>query len=397
MAQTVVAFVGENANGILETQSRRFHELLEPLGFCGQVLRLDDPDIVARMGDAAASDIAFAWGYAGVGARLAIGGRSLWDALQVPFISVLADAPYIMPTNHCISTPWVVNGYVYGEWLEFQRTQIRSNQISAHLSMGVIPNPNAATRPHSARPTRMLFVKTGADPAVISARWSLWPARLQPVLHECAAALARMAPQPIAPIVLASLAAHNLGLDGSKPLLFGLMHELDTYIRAFRATTMARALLDLPVDIVGDGWAHVAAAGGCARFHNAVNATALDAMYADTRILVNVTPNLASGAHERVLRGFAARCRVVSDDHDDVRTALQHLPSYHPVTWNAHDLADQVAAIFNDPAPFDDCLEAATDHVARHHDPTAFLQRMVDLAELARAQTNLACYALDAA
>lgn len=397
MAQTVIAFVGENANGILETQSRRFHKLLEPLGLEGQVLHLGDPNIVARIEDAMAHDIAFAWAYAGVGARLAAGSRNLWDALQVPFVSVLADAPYIMPTNHCIPTPWVVNGYVYREWLELQQTQIRSHQISAHLSMGVIPTPNAATRPHSARPTRMLFVKTGADPAAISARWSLWPARLQPVLHDCAAVLAQMAPQPIAPVVLASLAAHNLALDGSKPLLFGLMHQLDTYTRAVRATTMAHALLALPVDIVGEGWAHVAAAGGRARFHGAVNATELDAMYADTRILVNVTPNLASGAHERVLRGFAARCRVISDDNDHVRTALQHLPSYHPVTWHAHDLADQVTAIFNDPAPFDGQLEAATDHVARHHDPTAFLQRMVDLAELARAQTNLACYALEAA
>ena len=397
MAQTVIAFVGENANGILETQSRRFHELLEPLGLEGQVLHFGDPDIATRIKDAVACDIAFAWGYAGVGARLAVGSRNLWDALQVPFVSVLADAPYIMPANHCIPTPWVVNGYVYREWLQLQQTHFRSNQISAHLSMGVIPNPNVATRPHGKRPTRMLFVKTGADPAAIEARWSLWPARLQPILGDCAATLARMTPQPLAPLVLASLAAHDLALDGSKPLLFGLMHELDTYIRALRATTMARALLALPVDIVGDGWAHVADAGGRARFHASVNAAALDAMYADARILVNVTPNLASGAHERVLRGFAAQCRVVSDDNDHVRTALHHLPSYHPVTWHAHDLADQVAAIFNDPAPFDDRLEAATDHVARHHDPTAFLQRMVGLAELARAQTNLACYALEAA
>ena len=58
---------------------------------------------------------------------------------------------------------------------------------------------------------------------------------------------------------------------------------------------------------------------------------------------------------------------------------------------------DQVAAIFHDPAPYDDDLDAAAAYVARHHDAVAFLRRMTDLAELARAQTPLACYALEAA
>lgn len=249
----------------------------------------------------------------------------------------------------------------------------------------------------SDRPIRLLFVKAGSDPAPIRARWASWPARLQPVLHECAEILGQADPQPLAPTVRACLLEHDLHLEGSKPLLFGLMHELDTYLRALRATAMARALLPLSADIVGDGWTHLSGEEGRARFHPAVDAGTLDAIYADTQILVNVTPNFASGAHERVLRGFAARCRVVSDDNDHARAALHGLPSYHGMDWHAPDLVDRVAAVFHDPAPFDGRLDAAEAYVEKNHDPSAFLHRMADLAQLARAQMPLACYALDAA
>ena len=397
MAQTVIALVGENANGILDCQSRRFLSLMEPMGFEGRVLRFSDPDFVAQLDAALATDVAFAWGYAGVGARLAARGYNVWDAMKVPFISVLADAPYIMPANHHVPTPWVVNGYIYREWLDLQQDQFNAPQISALLPMGVIPNPARHARRMADRPLRMLFVKSGSDPEQVRARWSLWPVRLQPVLHECASLLANADPQPLAPTVRACLLAHDLVLDGSKPLLFGLMHELDTYLRALRATAMARALLPLPADIVGDGWAHLEAEGGRARFHPAVGAGTLDAMYADTRILVNVTPNLASGAHERVLRGFAARCRILSDNNAHGRQTFHAMPSYHGVTWHAADLADQVADAFHNPAPFDDRLDAAAAYVALHHDPAAFLQRMAELAQLVRTQALMACYALDAA
>lgn len=286
-------------------------------------------------------------------------GRNPWDAVQVLFVSVLADAPYIMPANHHVPTPWVVNGYIYRDWLQLQQDHIGSPQMAALLPMGVIPNPASHARRQSERPVRMLYVKSGSDPVLIRARWAAWPIRLQPLLHDCADALSGLDPQPLAPTMRTWLRQHDLVLDGSKPLLFGLMHELDTYLRALRATAMARALLPLPADIVGDGWDHLSGQEGRARFHPAVDAGTLDALYADTRILVNVTPNFATGAHERVLRGFAARCRVLSDNNDHGRTVLRELPSYHGIDWHTPDLADQVSAVFHDPAPFDDQLDRA--------------------------------------
>ena len=396
MAKTVVALVGENANGILEAQSRRFLDRLAPLGYEGHVLRLFEADFADRLRGLLAGGIDFAWGYAGVGARLAMDGQNLWSATSTPFVSVLADPPYMMPTNHHVASPFVVNGYVYREWLGLQRHYIRSPQVSAMLPLGVIPNEDAGV-PWSERPHRMVFVKSGADPVRLRAQWAGWPARLRTVLEESADALAGLGTGPITGVVHACLSAHGLDLMRSQALLFGLLHELDGYVRALRATTMVRALLPLRADIIGDGWDHVRHMPGRARFHPATDAAGLDAIYAQTQILVNTSPNIGSGAHERVLRGFAARCCIVSDDNEFARTTLRALPSYHGVEWQASDLGERLAGIIEDPAAYDDRLDPASEYVRRHHDPSAFLAGLRGLADIARMQPSVACYALDAA
>jgi hypothetical protein len=361
------------------------------------MLNVREPDFATRLHDVLMDGVLFAWGYAGVGAKLSLGDRSIWETADVPFISVLADAPYIMPSNHRASSVYVVNGYIYREWLELQEAHIGAPGISTLLPMGVVPNPASREVPWAERPRRMLFVKTGADPAVLRGRWNGWPARLRPILHECADALACRSPGPIAPVLEACLSAHSLVLEGWKPMLFGLLHELDTYIRALRATTMARALLPLPVDIVGDGWDHLRGQEGRARFRPPMHAADLDAEYAQTQILVNVTPNFASGAHERVLRGFAARCCVVSDNNEYARTRLQRSPVYCGVEWQQPDLSDRVAAAFHGLAADDDELDDAQAFVEERYDPAVFVTRMAELAQIARMKPVLSGYALDAA
>ncbi len=397
MARVVVAIVGENANGILECQSHRFLDLLRPLDLEGRVLRIGDPNFLPALNQSFQDGTAFAWAYAGVGSRLTLGGRNLWEAAGIPFISVLADAPFIMPPNHHVRSTFVVNGYVYREWLELQERHFRSQQISALLPMGVISNQFRNDTKWAARPTRMLFVKTGQDPAKQRANWYAWPARLRAVLDACAEMLATSDPGPIVPVVQECLRSQSLVLDGCKPILFGLLHELDTYIRALRATAVARALLPLPVDIVGSGWEHVQSMEGRARFHPAIPASELDARYAQTQILVNTTPNFASGAHERVLRGFAARCAVLSDNNVFAQSHLQHLRSYFGFQWHAPGLTDLFASVFHEARCSDADLDQAETFVAKNYDPQRFLERMIELSQLPRLQPIMSGYALDAA
>ena len=154
----------------------------------------------------------------------------------------------------------------------------------------------------------------------------------------------------------------------------------------------SRPLLDLPVDIIGRGWAHLAVRECQARFHMPVDAATLPELYADTQFLLNTMPNFSSGVHERVPNGFAAKACVISNENADMRTRFGPLPSYFGVDTAAPELADQMAAIFHDKQPYDDLLDPAFDLVNTEYTAEGYMRGLIDLALEVRASAAFASF-----
>ncbi len=378
--RAVVALVGENENGILRSVSQDFMGLLSKHGLSGHVVDLTDHCWLPDLTDLVNRGVLFAWGSAGVGARLQHRNGSLWDAVKVPFVSVMADSPCWMPANHHVPSRYVANGYMFRDWLNIQRRLIRSPQISGLLQQAVLPNPAADDLAWTDRPRRMVFVKTGCDPALHQAKWQALPRRFRAVLEDSAALALRQGVSDISDTVLQCLRAQDLFVETRPDLLFGLMQEVDVYVRDYRSTVMARALLNLPAEIIGRGWEHVATPGCKARFRPAIDGSLLAGLYSETQFLLNTMPNFAHGTHERVLNGFAAKCCVVTNENADMRTQFGDLPSYFALDTEASGLADELAELFNTKRQFDDSLEAAQALVQTTHAPEMFLRSMIDLA-----------------
>jgi len=393
MTKNVVALVGQNANDILSVVSKKIMQSLKIEGISHHVIDLNVPGFQKKLQNLVEDGILFAWGPAGFGSNIPLGGESLWDKIGIPFISVHADPPFANPRNHCVPARNVINAYHYKEGADFQRDWICSSQISAMIPLGILPITERDVIPWSKRPRRMVFVKSGNDPAAWRARWSEWPTKLRRVLNDSADAISKEKTGDIVPISLSCLDAHGIKLDGRKEILCGLLQEVDIYIRSLRATTMAMAVRNLPIDIVGDGWGHVSHLGGQARFLPPINASGLDGLYAETQYLMNANPNFSSGLHERVLYGFAAKCCVVSDDNAFSRANLAHLPSYHGVEWNDEGLADKLSEIYSSPSEYDDQLQPALDYVHNNHSPAAFFSSIIEFAEIIRTSRVFKHYA----
>jgi hypothetical protein len=382
--RNVVAFVGENENGILRMWSHEFMALLAPAGYRGHVVELNDPNWVAHFSAIAAQGIAFGWGCAGIGARLDNAGQNLWDVLKTPFISVLADHPSQMPRNHWVASRWVANGYFFAEHLAYQREHIRSPQLSLRLPIGVLPNPLRDAVPWSRREHRMVYVKTGENPRAFHDRWATWPRRLRAVLENASAEALKRDTGDIGPIVAAAFEAEGISVDGRVAYLNAAFTQVDHYVRSVHSTWMVEVLGRLPALIIGRGWDHVDKANARARFQPAVDATALKGLYASSQIVVNTTPNFGSGLHERVSDGFAARTVVVSDRNDYARRALDPLPSYRGYSWSDPGWREQVAAMHDDRTDFGELTQPALDFVERAFDPVAFMESLVETARLLR-------------
>ena len=378
--RTVVALVGENENGILRSVSQDFMDLLAPHGLDPQVISMSGPNWLSQLVELLDKGVLFAWGPAGAGARLPHPDGPLWDVIRTPFISVLADSPSWMPPNHHVPSRWVANGYMYRDWLDMQRRLIRSPQVASLLPHGVAANPARDTTPWSRRQHRMVFVKTGCDPEQHRMGWAALPPRFRAVVEDTSAAALERQVGDISGLLLDCMAQHGLFAETRPDMLFGLMHAVDTYVRDARSTALVRAMLDLPVDVIGRGWEHLARDASRARFHTPVDAATLPGLYADTQFLLNTMPNFSSGTHERVLSGFAAKCCVVTNENTDMATRFGPLPSYIAVDTANPALAEQMAAVFHTTMRYDDAVDAAAAMVAARHGADAFMRGLVDLA-----------------
>ncbi len=379
-SNVIIAFVGENENDILRQASQSFMDLVKPHGFVGHVINLLDPASLAQLQPLLDGGILFGWGAAGIGADLKIGGVPLWDTAGIPFISVLADTPALLPTRHYMASRYVANGYQFHDWLKIQRRLVRSPQLSAMLPLGALPNPLRDSVAWSDRQHRMVLVKTGCAPAIHRGRWAAFPKRFVAILEDTTKAALQRGVGDITDIFLDCVDHHGLNLDHRSEVLFGLMAAADAYIRDFRSTAMVEALLDLPVDIIGRGWNHLVAKGGRARFHNAINATTLPGLYANTQFLLNTMPNFSTRTHERVLNGFAAKACVVTNENEDMRARFGSLPSYIGVDTESPDLAARLAEIFHSTERYDDQMQPALDLLERDFSPEGFVCGLIELA-----------------
>ena len=389
MARNVVAFVGENENGILWETSWGQMRGLEAFGLVGHVINLHEPDWASRFTQLAREGIVFGWGHVGIGATLQIDGRLAWDAIRVPFVSVLSDPPFWLPEAHRPASRGIVLGYVFDEWFELQRRFIRAPNVCGRLPITVPINPHRDQIPWSARSHRMVFVKTGESPEARRASWARWPVRFRAVLEDAANEACRHGTMALTDLLLNCLSAHGLFVEGRPDLLFALMFELDLYVRAERSTRMVRALSRLPALIIGRGWDHIERSDARATFQPAIDASHLPELMADTQFVVNTTPNFSSGVHERVLNAFAARACAISDHNDYSRANLAGFPSYFGVEWHTDDLDDRLAEIWAIDGDLGPATDAALQHVETQHSPILLMQGMLELAELGLLAMNV--------
>jgi hypothetical protein len=384
LPNNIVAFVGQNENNALAVACRDVMNLMKPLGYAGHVINLLEPQWERRLSALVNEGVAFAWGNAGVGAKLAINGKSFWDALRLPFISILADQPAWMPTNHRVPARFVVNGYVFREYLEVQRRFIRSPQVSTLVPHGLVPNPHGERTPWAKRTHRMVFLKSGGDPEALRTEWTTWPVRLRAILEDiCAEALKRPTGD-INDLALDCFRSHGIELGERHDLYFAVVQKADLYIRQARATLMAKALCRVPADIIGARWDHIDHSGSCARFHPPIDAGAVAELLADTQYVVNTTPNFGSGSHERIPNGFAARACVVSDDNDYTRTTFGELPTYFGFDWTDPDWAERLIERFEDDEDFSEATQPAFELGAREFDGTKFMGALIEIAQMMR-------------
>lgn len=379
----VLAFVGENANGMLRWWTERILAGFAAHGLSHQLIDLQNPGWRSNLGDCmAAASPEFCFSFQGLGMDLRLGGDNYWTRNGIPFLSYLGDSPYHAPGLHAAEGPGMYLLYGCADFQHTYRHFLNGRAYASTLRYGYPENPAADRTPWKKREHGIVFVKTGVDPAALSRAWDDLPAQVRDILHDTASRVLSGTDETVATLCAHAFADRQVHWGDRRELFLFSCSVVDRYARAVRADRMVRALMRHDALIVGD-WSHVDQSGARARFHAPVAADALDALYAEARITVNTSPTVRSGMHERIMAGLFAKAAVVSDSTPYLLRTLAGCPSFHGIDIDRDTFDDALqrtlqacltdpdtpahversAAVARELFSFDDFIQQLLDHV----------------------------------
>ena len=329
MAQPyVLAFVGENANGILKWWTEKILAAFAERGLSHCLIDICQGDFRARLGDRLAEgNPVFCFSFQGMGMDLRINGENFWCLNGIPFFTYLGDNPYYMPALHAADGPGLYMLYGCLDFLQVYQRNLSGRAYATVLRYGYPENPAADRTPWRSREHAIVFVKTAVNPDSVCSEWKDLPPPIRSLLHDTTSRLLSGADETVAAICAEAFADRFIHLGDRQELFLNTCSMVDRYVRAVRAERMVRALMRHDALIFGD-WSYLDTTGARARFCAPVPATDLDALYADSKIVVSTSPTVRFGMHERVMAGLLAKSFVLSDTTPYLQRTLARCPAF---------------------------------------------------------------------
>jgi hypothetical protein len=394
----VIAFVGQNANGILEWWTA---EILKKFERAGLRTRLIDfttptwPDKVASVLNV--EKITFAFSFQGIGAHIADQGENIWLKLNVPFFTYLGDNPYHCPSLHWHNAAKTYLLYSCKDFIDTYSKYVKGPAAALLHPYGFPENPHALDIPWHKREIEIVYVKTGVDPASFTTRWDAYPKPFRAIVHDAAAVALSGSPETIADICAARCAAEGFDWGKRSEFFFMLASDVDFYVRAYRAAKMARLLMKLPAQIYGNGWDFLDRSNSRASFRGDIPASKLMALYANAKILASTTPSVRHGMHERVMAGLLSRSAVLSDLNPYARETLSAYPAFLGADVDAADFEAQAMARLQLPDDMDARLETSYRKAIANFSLDAFITPLLELLALDGIEQRAAAFRATAA
>lgn len=337
---SAIAFVGENANGILAWWTQCIADRMARFGISVETIDLLQEGWPAKLDSRLKQGRPdFCFSFQGIGMGFSIDSGNLWSSLNVPFISSMGDAPYYSPSLHRASGASLFHLYACEDFYNFYCEYLRGKNFSTVLPCGYPSNPHADDIAWQERDLELVFVKSGVNPEAIRAPWAELPKLMREVLEEASASALAGQTATIGQIVANAYRARQIHFGERLALFLRSCQHVDSYVRAVRADRMARQVMRHGGHVFGD-WPHLDKANTRAVFHGALPAKELNKLYARSRTLVNTAPCTMTGIHERILAAFQAKAFMLADGSSFLDAVLDDYPSFRSVPIEAPEFAD---------------------------------------------------------
>jgi hypothetical protein len=398
---SALAFVGQNANGILTWLTHSIAERASTYGVSMTVIDFNDEHAGSKLNACLAQGRpSFCFSFQGFGMHFRAEAGNLWSTLGVPFFSLMGDAPFHSPGLHANVGAGLFHVYTCEDFQQAYRDIMNGPNFSLVYPGVYPPNPFADQTPWYDRDLEVVYVKTGVDSNALRAKWAELPNKMREVLEDASAVALAGQKKTIAHIVTDAFAARTMHFGVNKALLLRVCSELDFYLRAVRAERMLREAMRHGAHIFGD-WPHIEKAKTRARFHGTLPANQLNQLYARSRILLNISPSTLNFVHERIAAGLMAKAFIISDKTPFLDKALASYPNFKSVHIDSAKLPDEfdsrLADIRKMGASRDDGFLAMLEHGRRRSEhefgADRFILEIIQMATVDQLERNSSFWA----
>ncbi len=387
----VIGFVGENANGVLHTNSEALNYHFGQRDIPSFVVDLRQADCTNRLQSIGAQhDILLGYGYAGIGAHLKTGDASLWDKFQIPFLSLMYDHPFYNPALHSASARSACNCYAVRDFYDVQRDYIKSPQPAVQLKISsngyVIPHE----RSWNERDIDALFIKTGYDLRILEDSFKVMPPAFHTIVWDCIRTAQKDGDIVLTDFVRDGFAASGIDFRRDQQTwddFVYIVRVINQYLRYWRSEQLVEKLKHLPITIVGDGWDHIDKTNAKAKFLPAIQAPEVDPLVRRTKFILNTHPYARYAWHERVFQGLESGAAVISDRTRFTDEHFADLPNFIEFSWSDSSWPDRIASSMEEirRKPYD-CMPGRK-RLAERFPPDATAVHMIDIATQIRNGT----------
>jgi hypothetical protein len=383
-------------NDSLGAATRAHAPMFESLGYEFREINFSKPGAEAALNTSIREGgIEFAFSAMGGGADISTetdDGRTLnlWEAMQVPFLSLLGDTPAYFFDRHVALTPWHACLYFFPEHFALRKQ---------------LPNPPAFSGcippiPFDARTKReidfqrkshgrLLFLKNGNDPATLVASWrEALPQSTFLFLAELSSDLSSSIESDVScnidEYVLSRFMDRGFDIRSSAPMRLLFAAQLDDYVRRFKSTLLGKLLMEFPIDIQGFNWSHVDFARGRATYREGGDYSASGEQIRGALALIDMSPNTQLAPHDRPMRAFGSYTLCITNRQRYFSEAFEEADAFS-YTFDPDQIRSKVATLIAHPKRTVELGISVSERFREKHKPEDFAAYLIDAASHIRA------------
>jgi hypothetical protein len=371
---------------------------LRDLGLSVVNVAMEPAELQYAVEQIAGGNVAFALTWLGIGQGLPVvlgPGRSqtnVWETFRVPLLKLHGDSPAYFVDRHSDEPRNSVNLYAASEFVHFRRRWLRqAKSLTAVVPpMALAPIERNKVDVSTRRQGKLVFLKNGNSPTQLRQLWrERLPQSVATLVENMADEIAAVGVRPgvlhIGDLVATFLTAHGIEPESTGDMMLFFTAQIDDYLRRVKSQMIAEALLDLSVIVQGNHWEHVDFSGRRAKLIEGQDFESSRRIFSDQLGIVDMSPNLDSGPHERVMRGAGSYASVLTNRQGWLTEAFGEFEDL-TFEFNTESIRAKASDVISHPDRFLDLGVAFGQRFREVYTRQAYANYIVDLAELAALQ-----------